>query len=266
MLVRINVLGPIEITYDGRPVQLAGQRQRALLAALVLERGKVVSAEKLVDVLWTSDPPASARIKIQTHVSQVRRLIGDMARTPDSLLQTRRPGYLLSANRADIDLAEFEALMSQAGKASGEGQYAAASELFAGALALWRGPAFADVKSSLIRAAATVLDERRVLALEAKAEADMELGSSRAVVSNLSAAIITYPFRERIRAMLMLALYRLGCRADALRLYRDGYEIMISDMGIEPGPQLQSLHQRLLADDPALWTPEMGWQRFGMRA
>jgi DNA-binding SARP family transcriptional activator len=266
MLLSINVLGPIEITCDRCSVKLAGQHQRALLAALVLERGKVVSAEKLVDVLWSSDPPASARIKIQTHVSQVRRLIGDTPRTPDSLLQTRQPGYLLNAEGADIDLAEFETLTTQAGTASGEGQYAAASELFAAALALWRGPAFADVRSSVIRAAATVFEQRRILAIEGKAEADLALGSSHTVVSSLSAAIGSYPFRERIRAMLMVALYRLGCRADALRVYRDGYEIMTTDMGMEPGPQLQSLHQRLLADDPALWTTEPGWQNFGMRA
>src|SRR5437868_3067135 len=125
-----------------------------------------------------------------------------------------------------------------------------AAELFADALGLWRGPAFADAVSPALRSAAGPLAERRVLTVEAKAEADLALGCPEVVVAELSAWLAEMPLRELLRGQLMLALYRLGCRADALNIYRAGHRIMIAEVGLEPGPQLRSLHQRLLADDP----------------
>jgi DNA-binding SARP family transcriptional activator len=252
MIVRINTLGPIEVIVGGRVIQLTGQRQRALLAALALERGRAVPVERLVDVLWDVNPPATARAKIQAHVSALRQAIGQDMRTADGPLATRPPGYALQLKGVELDLAEFEALTAQASAAAAAGQPAAASRLYAQMLALWRGSAFADVESPLIRSAAAKLEERRLLGAEAKADADLALGQHDRVVSEVAPWLAMHPFRERMRAMLMLALYRLGCRADALALYRDGYQQMVAELGLEPGPQLRALHQHLLADEPAL--------------
>jgi DNA-binding SARP family transcriptional activator len=129
-----------------------------------------------------------------------------------------------------------------------------ASELFGAGLVLWRGTAFADVTSPLIRSAATALEERRLLAVEAKAEADLALGHNELVLAELPSWLSAHPLRERLRALLILALYRRGCRADALVLHRTGRQVMIEELGLEPGPQLLRLHQLILAGDPILHT------------
>jgi len=163
----------------------------------------------------------------------------------------RRPGR----ECVQLDLAEFDRLTAEGRRALAAGEPGPAGELFADALALWRGPAFADAVSPALRSAAGPLAERRVLTVEAKAEADLALGHPEVVVAELSAWLAEMPLRELLRGQLMLALYRLACRADALNVYRAGHRIMIAEVGLEPGPQLRSLHQRLLADDPALMEP-----------
>jgi DNA-binding SARP family transcriptional activator len=250
--VRIDVLGPIQVTAHGRTIRLAGQRQRALLAALTLELGRVVPVERLVDILWDADPPPTARVKVQAHVSTLRQAIGHDTTAVGGPLLTRPPGYVLCGAGIELDLAEFDVLTAQAKEASESRQPTAASELFDTALALWRGSAFADVKSAVIRSAADSLEDRRLLAWEAKADADLALGRSDRVVAELPPLLTAYPFRERARAMLMLALYRLGCRADALSVYRDGHRLMVAELGLEPGPPLRTLHQHILSDDPRL--------------
>jgi DNA-binding SARP family transcriptional activator len=250
--MRIEVLGPMKLTVHGRIIWPAGQRQRALLAALTLEFGKVVPVDRLVDVLWDADPPASARVKVQAHVSSLRYAIGNGAWAGDGPLVTRPPGYVLCREGIELDLAEFDALIARGKEAADSPEPTAASEFYGAALALWRGSAFADVRSPLIRGAADSLEDQHQLAWEAKAEADLALGRCDRVVAELPRWLAAHPFRERMRAMLMLALYRLGCRADALVLYRDGYQLMVAELGLEPGPQLRALHQRILADDPLL--------------
>jgi DNA-binding SARP family transcriptional activator len=179
--VHIKVLGPIEVTEEGREIRLAGQRQRALLAALVLDLGRTVPVSRLVDVLWGGSPPPTARAKVQAHVSAIRQAIGHPGRTADEPLLTCPPGYVLGPQGVDLDLVRFEELTTRAYVASGSGDPAVASGHFAAALGLWRGPAFADVASPLIRAAAAVLEERRLLAVEAKAAADLALGRCETV-------------------------------------------------------------------------------------
>lgn len=251
--MRIDVLGSIQVTAEGRACPLAGQRQRALLAALTLDFGKVVPVGRLVDILWDQDPPATARVKVQAHISTLRQAIGqDTAGSAGGPVLTRPPGYLLSAEVVELDLAEFDALVAQANQVAESGEPAAASELLGAALELWRGAAYADVTSRLIRSAADSLEDRRLLASEAKAEADLTLGRCDRVVAELRLQLAAHPFRERMRAILMLALYRLGCRADALAVYREGHQLMVAELGLEPGPPLRALHQRILADDPVL--------------
>jgi DNA-binding SARP family transcriptional activator len=256
--MRVEVLGPIQVVADGRVIHLAGQRQRALLAALTLDWGKVVPVDRLIDVLWDANPPPTARFKVHAHVSSLRRAIAHGTWTADGPVLTRPPGYALCREGVELDLADFEALIARAKEAAGSREPTAASELYAAALVLWRGSPFADVKSPLVRSAARSLEDRSLLAWEAKAEADLTLGRYDSVVAELPRWLTAHPFRERMRAMLMLALYRLGCRADALTLYREGHQLMLAELGLEPGPPLRALHQRILADDPLLLTHPAG--------
>jgi SARP family transcriptional regulator, regulator of embCAB operon len=248
MQVRVNVLGSVEVTRHGKVIHLSGQGQRVLLAALSLDHGKVVSPGRLIDALWDAAPPASARTRVHAHVSALRLAIGQPARSGAGPLFTIGSGYMLSRDGVELDLAEFGSLAARGLAACEGGQPAAGSELLAAALALWRGAAFADVSSPAIRAAAAPLEERRLLVVESKAEADLALGRCDAVAAELPAWLAAQPLRERLRGLLMVALYRHGCRADALRLYRDGRRIMVAELGLEPGAQLRSLHRRILAD------------------
>jgi DNA-binding SARP family transcriptional activator len=250
-LVRVNVLGPVEVISGGAVVRLA-DRQRALAAALAAEYDRVVPVERLISVLWDETPPATARTKLQAHVSALRQAMGQPARQETGPLVTFPAGYLLSTGQTEIDLAEFDAALARARATHESGHPAVGSELFARALSCWRGPPFADVTSAALRTAAAPLEERRVLAVEAKAEADLSVGHCGAVAAELPAWVHQLPLRERLRALLMIALYRLGCRAEALRLYREGRQAMISELGLEPGAQLRALHRHILADAGAV--------------
>jgi DNA-binding SARP family transcriptional activator len=255
MSVHVRVLGSIEAARDGQAVRLAGQGQRAVLGALALEHGRPVSVDRLAETIWQFGPPATSRTKIQAHVCALRRALGQPARGGCGPLLTTGSGYALCRDCVRLDLAEFDALTAQGRGALAAGEPGPAARLFADALALWRGSAFADAVSPALRSAAGPLEERRVLAVEAKAEADLALGYPEVVVAELSPWLVAMPLRELLRGQLMLALYRLGCRADALNIYRAGHRVMIAEVGLEPGPQLRSLHQRLLTDDPALMEP-----------
>ncbi len=249
--MRINVLGPVEVANSGTTIHLV-ERQRTLLAALALEYGRVVSVDQLIGILWDGAPPATARTKLQAHVSALRQAMGQPVRDECGPLRTTGSGYMLSGDAAEIDLAEFDSTMKRARSTHESGHPVVGSELFASALALWRGPPFADVASPVIRAAAAPLEERRVLAVEAKAEADLSIGRCGAVAAELPTWLFRLPMRERLRGLLMIALYRLGCRAEALKLYREGRQIMISELGLEPGAQLRALHKHILADAGAV--------------
>lgn len=249
MRVTLRVLGPIEISAGGRNVKLAGPKQRALVAVLALDFGKVVSVAQLVDVLWESSPPASARSKIQGHVSAVRQAIGQSGPDADGPLMTRAPGYSLNPRQVALDLTEFTELTGRARSAAESGQEDVASELLGTALGLWRGTAFADVSSARISAAAAALEDRRLLAVEAKAEADLARGRYETVTTELAVWLASNPLRERLRALMMEGFWNLGCRAEALALYRAGRQALVEELGLEPGVQLTRLHERILADN-----------------
>ena len=255
MSVQVKVLGSIDVARDGQVVRLAGQGQRSVLGALALEQGRPVTVDRLAETIWQYSPPATSRTKIQAHVCALRQALGQPARGECGPLLTTGSGYALCRECVQLDLTEFDTLTAKGRRALGAGEPGPASELFADALALWRGPAFADAVSPSLREAAGPLEERRVLTVEAKAEADLALGRPEVVAAELSAWLVAMPLRELLRGQLMLALYRLGCRADALNIYRAGHRIMIAEVGLEPGPQLRSLHQRLLVDDPTLMEP-----------
>jgi DNA-binding SARP family transcriptional activator len=246
--MRINVLGCIEITDGTRVVRPAGHAQRALLATLVMNQGTVVPLGRLNAIVWGDREPATARTKIQNHMSALRRAMDSGPRDAEGPLLTIPPGYLLSELTVATDVGEFHRLMTQGTLAAEAGEPENASLLLGQALARWRGPAYAGVSAAPVKAAAEALNERRLLTAEVKADADLALGRYGTVVTELSSWLETHPFRERLRGLLMLALYRLGCRADAIAVYRRGHQMMTAGLGLEPGSWLRGIYENILAD------------------
>lgn len=253
--LRISLLGPFEVGDGNRSVRLSGMKQRALLCWLALNPRTSVSVDALIGALWGDAPPSTARAKVHTYVSELRKALREVGqgRAPGWPVLTCLGGYQLSDD-VDLDSRRFQRNASEARQASRLGDHARASRLFARALEIWRGPALADVTSYPIQAAANALNEERLLAIEGKAEADIHLGWYDDVVADLSPLSAANPLRERLRGELMLALYRRGARNEALAVYRAGHQAMTSELGLPPSPQLRRLHQLIIHDDPALWT------------
>lgn len=255
----IHVLGPVEVRTANGWQRLSAPKWRTLLARLTMSIGSPVSVDALVDELWPDDPPAGAVNQVHGYVSRLRGLIGDRGRT---VLATRSPGYELMIGDDDLDSRRFERLTDQGEQALRNTENARAAELFAEALELWQGPAYADVPpSELISAEADRLTERRLRAQEGRIDADLGRGRPAAeLVTELQAAVAAHPLREHLWCQLMLALYRSDRQSDALLAYQDAYHRLDSELGVQPGAALTELHQRVLAGDPALAapTPEAG--------
>jgi DNA-binding SARP family transcriptional activator len=242
-----RLLGPLEVFVDGRRIELPPGKPSALLARLLLDAGRVVSVDSLVDALWAEPVPPSAYKVVQVYVSQLRKALGVRA------IETRAPGYVVRAAREEVDLGRFEAL-TEAARTAGEA--ARRRELLRRALDLWRGPALAEFAAApFARAAAQRLAELRLSALEQRLEADLELGEHARVIAELEALVDHEPLREQPRRQLMLALYRSGRQADALARFREGRRALVEQLGIEPGPALQELERAILRHDPALERP-----------
>ncbi|MEV5979496.1 BTAD domain-containing putative transcriptional regulator [Streptomyces sp. NPDC052114] len=241
-----RLLGPVEAWREGRRLTLGGPKPRALLAALLLEPGRVVSAEALIDVIWGDSPPDTARSLIQSYVSALRRALSA------DVIETQPPGYLIHADADLVDRAAFDRLTAQGRRAAAAGDHAAAARLLSEALALWRGPALGGIGETL-RAMADHLEEARQAALEERIAADLaQAGRETELVGELTALVATHPTRERLRGQLMLALYRLGRQADALAVYAEGRDVLAEELGIDPGPALRSMYEAILRADASL--------------
>jgi DNA-binding SARP family transcriptional activator len=245
--MEFRILGPVEVLENGRPVSLGGRKQRALLALLVLNANKVVSSERLIDLLWGQRPPATAATALQGHVSGLRKALGAEA------IATRRPGYVLDAEPAEIDLARFERLRGEARSALDGGDPAAAADKLREALALWRGDALADIAfEPSVQAEVARLEALRLAALEDRIDADLAMGRAGELSGELERLVAADPLRERLWAQLMLSLYRSGRQAEALDAYQRARRTLVSELGIEPGPALRDLERRILDQDPTL--------------
>ncbi|WP_367038760.1 BTAD domain-containing putative transcriptional regulator [Streptomyces sp. Je 1-332] len=241
-----RLLGPVEAWCAGRRLSLGGPKPRALLAALLLEPGRVVSVEALIDAIWGERPPDTARSLIQSYVSALRRAL------PADAIETRPPGYLIRADATLVDRVEFERLAAQGRQAAAEGDHGAAARLLGDALALWRGPALGGIGETL-RAMADQLDEARQAALEERIVAELaQTGRERELVAELTALVSTHPTRERLRGQLMLTLYRLGRQAEALAVYAEGRDVLTEELGIDPGPDLRRMYEAILRADEEL--------------
>jgi YVTN family beta-propeller protein len=251
-----RILGPFEVVEGQRAVALGGPKQRALLAILVLRCGEVVSSDRLIDQLWGERPPATAAKTLQVYVSHLRKALGN------EVLLTRGGGYVLAAEPGQVDAVRFEALVTDARHALANGDAAGARELLGSALELWRGEALADLAyEPFAQAEITRLEGARFAALEDRIEADLMRGHHRSLVGELESLVALRPHRERLRGQLMLALYRSGRQAEALEVYRRGRQALDDELGLEPGPELRALEQRILNHDTTLDVPTAAPER-----
>ena len=250
-----KILGPLEVREGDRRLSCKGPKQRLLLAALLLRAGETVSSDRLIEALWGESPPETADKALQVHVSQLRKLL-EPERTPGSpgrILVTRPPGYVLNADPDQVDLHRFEQTAAQARAEREAGRTAEAAALLRRALALWRGPPLSDLSfESHLQADIARLEELRLAALEDRLDADLALGRHGEVTAELEGLVSGHPLRERLRAQLMLSLYRAGRQAEALEVYRAGRRALVDELGIEPGRELRDLERRILAQDPEL--------------
>jgi DNA-binding SARP family transcriptional activator/pimeloyl-ACP methyl ester carboxylesterase len=243
------VLGPLEARHDGAAAELGGGKPRALLALLLLDAGRVVSPDRLIEELWGAPAPASARKMVQIHVSHLRKALG-----PD-WVRTHSVGYSIEVEPDMLDVARFEHLAAEGRAALAAGDPATASERLGRALALWRGTALAEFDEPFAEREGARLEALRLAALEDRVDADLALGRHAAVAAELDVLVQRHPHRERLRGQHMLALYRSARQAEALASYRDAWRSLAEELGIQPSAQLRELEQRILAHDPALAPP-----------
>jgi predicted ATPase/DNA-binding SARP family transcriptional activator len=244
-VLEFRILGPVQVVRGGREVALGGPRRRAVLALLLVAGGRVVPAEQLAEELWTDSPPPGAAGTLRSHLSRLRSLVD-----PDAALIARGGGYALAAGPDQLDAVRFERLVGAGREALELGEAAAAAARFREALGLWRGRALADVADveALARESAR-LEELRLVALEGRIEADIELGLAAEVAGELEGLVAGYRLRERLWRFLVLALYRCGRQADALAAYRRARAVLAEELGIEPGQELRQLEQAVLRQE-----------------
>ena len=244
--MEFRILGPLEVLDNGGEISIRGRKLQALLALLLLHAPEVVSRDRLVDELWGDDPPATAAKTLQVHVSRLRRELGD-------IVVSLGGGYLIRIEPDALDLAHFERLVAEGRTAMAEKQPERASERLREALALWRGPPLAELADEpFAQIEIGRLEEERLDAVEERIEADLSLGRHSELIPELESLVARNPYRERLRALQMLALYQSGRQAEALAAYQDARRVLVDELGVEPGARLRELHAGVLAQDPAL--------------
>jgi DNA-binding SARP family transcriptional activator len=246
--VEFRILGPLEVVGRARTLPLGGARQRTLLALLLTRANEVVSADRLIDALWNGQPPRTATNALQYHVSQLRKALA-----PHEAIVTQEPGYVIRVGPDELDLLRFEMLVEEAQHAPPE----LAARRLRDALDLWRGPPLADLAYESFAVEILRLKELRLVALEQRLDADLELGNFAELVGEVQVLVREHPLRERLRAVLMQALYGSGRQAEALEIYRETRQLFVDELGIEPSPALRELEQAILRYDPALASHEV---------
>jgi DNA-binding SARP family transcriptional activator len=237
--MEFRILGPLDVLDEGNPVSLGRGRERALLALLLTRPNEVVSVDRLIDELWSAEPPKAAVNTVQYYVSRLRKALG-----ADRIV-TRPPGYAVRVEPGELDLERFERLLAE-----GSG------ESVREALALWRGPPLADFAfESFAQPTIGRLEELRLVAVEQRVEADLTAGRHAELVAELETLVVAHPLRERLRGQLMLALYRSGRQAEALEAYQAARHVLVDELGLEPSPALQDLERAILRQDPSLGLP-----------
>ena len=260
-MVQINVLGPLTISVNGERVTLTAPKPRRVLALLATSANSVVRNEQIIEELWETRPPVSVTTTLQTYVYQLRKYLRLNASPPSACapdgrrlggaLHTFAGGYMLSLGPDALDSLQFERL-AQRGRAQLEaGRVAEAAETLRAALALWRGAALVDVNPGpILQVEVLRLEETRNSTLEARIEADLQLGRHHELLSELVRIVAQQPTHEGFQGKLMLALYRAGRRSGALHAYQQARRALVKELGVEPSSELQRLHHIILAGEP----------------
>ena len=250
--MEFRLLGPVEAVRDGAPVALGGPRPRALLALLLVRSNELVTREALIDALWADRAPGTAEHSLDVQISRLRKALH-----PEEVLETRSGGYVLHVAPEDVDAQRFERLLEEGRRANAAGAHETALTALEGALALWRGDALADLAyEDFAREESDRLEELRLVAREERVDAGLALGRHHTLIPELEQLVAKHPLRERLRGQLMLALYRSGRHAEALRVYADARRKLVEELGIEPSQTLRELERAILRQDPALEPPK----------
>ncbi|MFF0450208.1 BTAD domain-containing putative transcriptional regulator [Streptomyces sp. NPDC004609] len=247
--LRFSVLGPVRAWRAGKPLSSGSPQQRALLAALLLRDGRTATASELIDAIWGEDPPLQALAAVRTYASRLRKVL-----TPQALV-SEAGGYAIRTERDCLDLGVAEELAAEAEKLRAAGERGRARLLINKSLGLWDGEPLANVPGPYAENQRTRLEEWRLQLLETRLDLDLEVGAHAEAVSELTALTAAHPLRERLRELLMLALYRSGRQAEALAVYADTRRLLAEELGVDPCPELAQLQQRILRADAELAAP-----------
>jgi DNA-binding NarL/FixJ family response regulator/DNA-binding SARP family transcriptional activator len=251
--VEFRILGPLEVVDEGEPVPLGRLKERLVLAVLLLHANEFVSRERLIGELWGESPPPTARKAVNVYVSQLRKALSQSGLDP---IASANGGYRFEIDADALDAAQAQQLLATARERAGAGDLEASGELLREALALWRGPTLAGLLfESHGRDEVARLDELRLTVLMDRVDCDLALGRHEEVLGELQVLVGEHPLLERLRAQLMLALYRADRQAEALEAYQAARELLVGELGIDPSPALQRLQQGILSQDPALELP-----------
>jgi DNA-binding SARP family transcriptional activator len=246
-----GVLGPLQMSADGTDVALGAAKQRAVLAPLLINRNRPVAVDSLIDAAWRRDPPPEARASLHTYVSNIRRLLTKVGVDPAAVLVKAQPGYRLNVPDAACDIGRFNIEHTAGLKAAADGRFEQASSHLTAALSEWRGPVLQDLRDfEFVGAFAAALAEDRIVAQTARAEAEIACRRTHSIISELEALASEHPYREPLWAQLITAYYLAERQYDALEAYRRLKTTLSDDLGIDPGPTVQRLHERILRQEP----------------
>ncbi|MGZ6692081.1 MAG: BTAD domain-containing putative transcriptional regulator [Solirubrobacteraceae bacterium] len=253
MPIEFRILGPLELSVDDRVLPLGSPKQRALLALLLVHANETISRDQLIEELWAEAAPATVESGFHVYLSRLRRMLDTAAAS--GLLVREAHGYRLRVEPQQLDASRFDSLVGEGSEALAGGNAELAADFLRQALTLWRGPALADVQSERFAITASArLEEKRISAVEQRVEADLALGCHRQLIGELEPLVTEHPYRERLRAQLMLALYGCGRQTEALRAYQQARHVA-DELGLEPGRELKELEQAILRQDEALTFP-----------
>ncbi len=246
-----GVLGPLQVTVDGRGLPLGTPKQRAVLALLVMSRNRPVSGDSLVTAAWEQFPPPEPKASLHSYISNLRKLISGTGADGRTVLASAAPGYRLAVADANCDIGRFIAAKSAGVQAAAAGQFEQASSYLSTALAQWRGPVLDDLRDfEFVDPFATALVEDKVVAHTAHAEAEIACNRAYTIIGGLESLVVEYPYREPLWAQLITAYYLSDRQSDALDSYQRLKTTLADDLGIDPGPTVRTLYERILRQEP----------------
>ncbi|MPQ97197.1 transcriptional regulator [Modestobacter sp. I12A-02628] len=250
--MEIKLLGPLVLSDGSKSLVLRASKVGLVLALLLARRNELVSVDSLIDELWGDDPPRSALTTLQTYVYHLRKMLHAELGVPrpEDVLVTSPPGYLLAVDEQAVDVGAFVQLFRRGSAHMGRGEHQQAETCLGEALALWRGPAFAGIPTGPgLRGHISYLQEMRLAALGLHIQAQQELARHAELIPQLRSLVAEYPLHEGFHAHLIEALYTCGRRAEALQAYQTLWRVLDTELGVEPAPDVQRLHQQVLLGD-----------------